>query len=168
MPAAIASGLPESVPAWKTGPAGMTFFMMSARPPYAPTGKPPPTILPSTVRSGVSPKQLLRPAVGQAEAGHHLVVDQQRAVLLRQPAQFRAELGRRRDQAHVADDRLEDDAGDLVALRLERFAQRRRRRCSAARACRRCSPSARRGCSGTPSVVALDPAETSRLSTWPW
>ena len=55
MPAAIATGLPESVPAWNTGPAGMTFFMTSARPPYAPTGKPPPTILPSTVRSGVSP-----------------------------------------------------------------------------------------------------------------
>ena len=35
MPAAMAMGLPEFVPAWKTGPAGMIFFMMSARPPTA-------------------------------------------------------------------------------------------------------------------------------------
>ena len=32
-PAAIASGLPDSVPAWNTGPAGITLAMMSARPP---------------------------------------------------------------------------------------------------------------------------------------
>ena len=38
IPAAIATGLPESVPAWNTGPAGMIWRMMSARPPYAPTG----------------------------------------------------------------------------------------------------------------------------------
>ena len=32
-PAAIASGLPDSVPAWKTGPAGITLVITSARPP---------------------------------------------------------------------------------------------------------------------------------------
>ena len=33
MPAAIATGLPDSVPAWNTGPAGITFRITSARPP---------------------------------------------------------------------------------------------------------------------------------------
>ncbi len=32
-PAAIASGLPESVPAWYTGPDGAIISMTSARPP---------------------------------------------------------------------------------------------------------------------------------------
>ena len=37
------------------GPTGETVFMMSSRPPYAPTGMPPPMILPSVVMSGVTP-----------------------------------------------------------------------------------------------------------------
>lgn len=42
MPAVMARGLPERVPAWYIGPAGATISMMSLRPPYAPTGSPPP------------------------------------------------------------------------------------------------------------------------------
>ena len=38
------------------GPAGATVRMISLLPPYAPTGRPPPMILPSVVRSGVMPK----------------------------------------------------------------------------------------------------------------
>jgi hypothetical protein len=34
----MATGLPDSVPAWNTGPAGKILSMISARPPYAPTG----------------------------------------------------------------------------------------------------------------------------------
>mmetsp|Transcript_33614 Transcript_33614/g.85112 ORF Transcript_33614/g.85112 Transcript_33614/m.85112 type:complete len:284 (+) Transcript_33614:745-1596(+) len=56
MPAVMARGLPDRVPAWYMGPAGATIFMMSARPPYAPTGRPPPMTLPMVVRSGVMPK----------------------------------------------------------------------------------------------------------------
>mmetsp|Transcript_23596 Transcript_23596/g.58492 ORF Transcript_23596/g.58492 Transcript_23596/m.58492 type:complete len:245 (-) Transcript_23596:776-1510(-) len=56
MPATMASGLPESVPAWYMGPAGATTSMMSRRPPYAPTGSPPPITLPMVVRSGVTPQ----------------------------------------------------------------------------------------------------------------
>ena len=41
-PAAIASGLPDSVPAWYTGPSGAMRSMISRRPPNAPTGMPPP------------------------------------------------------------------------------------------------------------------------------
>ena len=33
MPAAIATGFPDSVPAWNTGPAGITCRITSARPP---------------------------------------------------------------------------------------------------------------------------------------
>ena len=97
--------------------------MMSARPPYAPTGKPPPTILPSTVRSGFCLQQLLGAAVGQPEAGHHFVVDQQGAVLFASGGAVRSGTPATARPAHVADDRFEDDAGDLVAVRLERSAQ---------------------------------------------
>ena len=56
IPAVIARGLPLRVPAWYIGPAGATIAMMSARPPYAPTGSPPPITFPIVVRSGVTPK----------------------------------------------------------------------------------------------------------------
>ena len=55
MPAATATGFPDSVPAWYAGPSGATCSMTSRRPPYAPMGMPPPMILPSVVRSGVTP-----------------------------------------------------------------------------------------------------------------
>ena len=61
--------------------------MMSARPPNAPTGRPPPMILPKHVKSGVMPKPLLRAAAGQPETRHHFVENQQRAVRLRDFAQ---------------------------------------------------------------------------------
>ena len=57
--------------------------MMSARPPKAPQGRPPPMILPRVVRSGCDVVELLCAAEGDAEAGHDLVEDEQRAVRLR-------------------------------------------------------------------------------------
>lgn len=54
-PAAMATGLPERVPAWYTGPIGERQSMISARPPKAPTGRPPPMTFPMQVRSGVMP-----------------------------------------------------------------------------------------------------------------
>ena len=60
-PAATATGLPDSVPAWYTGPSGAIFSMMSRRPPNAPTGRPPPITLPSVVRSGRMPKRACAP-----------------------------------------------------------------------------------------------------------
>ena len=54
-PAATATGLPDSVPAWYTGPSGAIFSMIWRRPPTAPTGSPPPMTLPSVVRSGRTP-----------------------------------------------------------------------------------------------------------------
>ena len=56
------------------------------------------------------------PAERDAEAGHHFVEDQQRAVFRRQLTQRLQEIRRRADEAHVADDRFQNDAGDLVAV----------------------------------------------------
>jgi len=53
MPAAIASGLPAQRAGLVDRTEGARRFMISARPPNAPTGRPPPMILPSVVRSGV-------------------------------------------------------------------------------------------------------------------
>ena len=55
-----------------------------------------------------------------AEAGHHLVEDQHRAVPIAKLAQALQESRPRRDEVHVACDRLDDHAGDLVGMRLER------------------------------------------------
>ena len=58
MPAARHTGLPAMVPAWYTGPSGASCASSSRRPSTAATGKPPPTILPSVVRSGSMPNNL--------------------------------------------------------------------------------------------------------------
>ena len=60
------------------------------------------------------------PAGGAApEAGHHLVADEQGAVLLGDPPQPLGEAGCRRDDPHVARRCLRDDGCDLVATRRE-------------------------------------------------
>ncbi len=55
----------------------------------------------------------LRAGQRHAEAGHHFVDDQERAVLVAQGAQARQEFRQRRHAVHVAGDRLDDDTGDL-------------------------------------------------------
>ena len=55
VPAAVASGLPDSVPAWYTGPDGASRSMISARPPNAAAGSPPPITLPNVIRSPAMP-----------------------------------------------------------------------------------------------------------------
>ena len=58
--------------------------------------------------------ELLRAAQREPEAGHHLVEDQQRAVLGRDAAAaLRRIAWRGRNRPRVADHRLDDDAGDL-------------------------------------------------------
>jgi hypothetical protein len=54
------------------------------------------------------------------EAGHHLVHDQQRAMLPGDLAQAGVEPGERRDRAHVPRSRLGDNAGDVVRVGGER------------------------------------------------
>src|SRR5438552_2857609 len=60
-PAATASGLPDSVPAWYTGPAGASRDMIEARPPKAAQGSPPPITLPNVTRSPVTPSTPCQP-----------------------------------------------------------------------------------------------------------
>ena len=51
-----------------------------------------------------------------AEAGHHLVEDEQRPVRGRQVAQALEEAVHREDEAHVPGDRLDDDRRDLARV----------------------------------------------------
>ena len=60
-PAAVASGFPDSVPAWYTGPSGASSSISAAGPPTAASGSPPPTTLPKIERSGVMPKRSCAP-----------------------------------------------------------------------------------------------------------
>jgi len=62
---------------------------------------------------GGDPGKLLHAASRDAEAGNHLVEDEQRAEAARKLAQCLEETGFRQHDAHVADDRLDDDRGDL-------------------------------------------------------
>ena len=50
----MATGLPLNVPAWYTGPDGAMADIISFLPPNTAIGKPPPTILPKHVKSGMT------------------------------------------------------------------------------------------------------------------
>jgi hypothetical protein len=63
--------------------------------------------------------QALGRAQGDAEAGHHLVEDEQRAVLVAQLADALDEGHAGAHEVHVAGDRLDHHAGDVVAVGLE-------------------------------------------------
>ena len=78
----------------------------SARPPNAAAGKPPPITLPNVIRSGVQPSRApSRPHCPRGEArkpGHHLVADEQRAVVGTGRREELVEAGLGRDHTHVA------------------------------------------------------------------
>ena len=59
-------------------------------------------------------------AEGDAETGHHFVEDQHHAIRVTQGAQAFEEAWCRGNAVHVAGDRLDDDAGDLLAFFLQR------------------------------------------------
>ena len=86
--------------------------------------------------------ELLRAAERDAEARDDLVEDEHDAVLVAQRRAAPARKpGLRRDDAHVAGDRLDDDRRDLVACRLRaRSRTASSCRCTAARSCRRPRP----------------------------
>src|SRR5262245_49367587 len=75
--------------------------------------------LPEHRQLGVDPEPLLRAAAGDPEAGDHLVEDEQRPRGVAQLAQGLEEPGRRRDDAHVPGDRLDDHAREALAVALE-------------------------------------------------
>src|SRR6266536_613291 len=85
--------------------------MSSAGPPKAASGSPPPTIFPSTVRSGRTPKRSCapprptrKPVITSSNASGALQLQEAR---------------RRRDAAHVPGDRLDDDRGKAFAVALD-------------------------------------------------
>ena len=98
---------------------GASRLMISARPPNAASGRPPPTILPRMVRSGRDPEALLRSAAGDAEARDHLVEDQQRAGGVAERAQRLEEARLGRDDAHVPRDRLDEHGREPLAVALD-------------------------------------------------
>ena len=83
-PAAIASGLPDSVPAWYTLPSGAMRSMTSAGPPIAPTGMPPTNDLAERAQVGLNPDQFLRTTKRNPKAGHDFIENQQGAVFCAQ------------------------------------------------------------------------------------
>jgi hypothetical protein len=80
--------------------------MISRLAPYAPTGRPPPMILPTKSR-------------------HHLVEDEKRSRPGRKLAHLSQVPVGGNDAAHVADDGLYDDSGDIFVLLKDLFERRR-------------------------------------------
>ena len=69
---------------------------------------------------------LLRAAGGDAKAGHHLIEDQQGAVLVTQLAQRGMEIGIGSDEPDVAEERLDDDGRDLILVFTKQIGDRTR------------------------------------------
>src|SRR5262249_42725980 len=117
MPAAVASGLPLSVPAWYTAPEGASCVISSPRPPNAASGSPPPTILPSTVRSGTTPKRSWAPPRATRNPPGE---DEPRPGRAAEQPQRLQKARRRRAAAHVPGDRLDEDRGQPLPVPLDR------------------------------------------------
>ena len=124
--AAVVAGWPLNVPAKNAGWPGVVEkrSISSALPPSAETGQPFAIALPSVVRSGVTPAIGLVAAEPVAEAGDHLVEDEDGAVLRGELAQPLEEPGLRQHRADVVRDRLEDDRGDVAVVLVERALDR--------------------------------------------
>ena len=79
-------GCPTACRPGRPAPSGASCSITARLPPKAASGMPPPITLPNTLRSGAKPGiaarvEALRAAERDAKAGHHLVEDEQRAVL---------------------------------------------------------------------------------------
>ena len=86
--------------------------MISARPPKAASGRPAADDLAEDRQVGQDAEALLGAAARDAEAGDHLVEDEQRAGGVAERAERLEEAGRGRDAAHVPGDRLDEDRGE--------------------------------------------------------
>ena len=111
----MARGFPDRVPAWYTSPAGAIRSMISALPPNAPTGRPPPITLPSVVKSGSTPCAAWAPprwTRNPVITSSKMSTLPASAVISRSVAR---KARRRGDAAHVAGDRFDDDGRDVLA-----------------------------------------------------
>src|ERR1041384_7095859 len=90
-------------------------FMRSARPPYAPTGNPPPITLPSVVRSGRTPR---RPCAPPAPTRNPVITSSKMssAPYWSETAERRVKIGIGRDEPGVPDVRLDDHRGNRVRM----------------------------------------------------
>ena len=165
-PAAMATGLPDSVPAWYTAERGEPLHDVAP----AAEGADRHAAADDLAESGhvrADAVELLRAAAGDAEAGNHLVEDQQRAVSRSHSSRRVEEALRRRHAVHVAGHRLDDDAGDLRADLPEHLAHLLRivvveLTRGAARA------AGTPGEVGMPKVSGPEPGLDQQRSAWPW
>ena len=117
---------------------------------------------------GQDAEALLRAAARDAEAGDHLVEDEQRAARRRRAPQRLEEARRRRDDAHVPGDRLDEDRRQPLAVALDRrgggvdVVVGRDDRVGGDAA------SARPGSTGSRASRARSPRSASSASAWPW
>ena len=114
---------------------------------------------------GANAVELLGAAAGDAEAGDHLVADEQRVVAVGELAEELEEALGGRDEAHVGRDRLAEDRRRLVHVQA----------CStASRSFQGTITVSSAASGGTPGLAGIDcvarpePASASRPSTWPW
>ena len=105
--------------------------MISALPTTAESGSPPAIDLATVIRSGSTPWcSIAHIFPGAPEAGLHLVDDEDDPVLVADPPHALHELGRRDDEAALAEDRLHHDRGHALGgdLGHERALERLQRR----------------------------------------
>ncbi len=105
------------MPAWYTGPSGASCSITSARPPKAPTRQPAADDLAERREVALDAVALGGPAEADAEAGDHLVEDQEGPHPIALGAQALEEPRGRRHQAHVGGDRLDDHGGEVAVPR---------------------------------------------------
>ena len=136
-------------------------------PPKAPTGRPPPMILPKVVRSGSMPKRAWAPP----KAARKPVMTSSK--MSRAPywrgdlAQAFEEAGPGQDKAHVGGHGFDDDGGDAFAMPAEDLAHGVKIVVGASRV----SATTAAGTPGVPGmekVATPEPAAARKGSAWPW
>ena len=111
LPTAMASGLPPKVEPWVPGVMPLAASAVARQ---APSGKPPPMPLASAMMSGVDARPFIgEELAGAADAGLHLVEDEQQAVLVAERAELAQELAGDEADAALALDRLDHDRRGL-------------------------------------------------------
>ena len=160
-PAAVASGFPDSVPAWYTGPTGASCGQQLPAAAERADRQPAADHLAEApqVRGHAEPRR--RAARAEAEARDDLVEDQQRPGRVARGPQALEEPGAGGDQVHVGGHRLDDDAGHVAR-------RARVRRCRARPSVSATAPAGTPAEPGSPSMATPLPRRPAAPSEWPW
>src|SRR5216117_540738 len=137
------------------------------RAPVGADGEPAADDLAEAREIGTDAVESLGPTVRHEEPRDDLVEDQERTVRARDLTEPFEEARKRRDDAHVTRDWLDDDRGDLVT-RARKSARSASRSLNGALRVSAASGAGTPPESGIEKVAPPDPAFTSRLSAWPW